>query len=134
MARKATKPKPETEPEVSAGAHGRITKSEAARRAIAAGYDKPQEAVAYILGQFGIEMGAQHFSSIKTGMKKNTPPTKSTTWQSRKDAPSIESYFTPPPGPESTEEAGLLRAMEAMKPLVAAFGADKVKRIADLLG
>ncbi len=48
MAREASKPKSEPE------RNGRITRSEAARRAIAAGYDKPQEAVAYILGRFGI--------------------------------------------------------------------------------
>jgi hypothetical protein len=47
-----------------------ISKSEAARRALAAGYDNPQEALAYIKGQFGIDMGPQHFSTIKSSMKK----------------------------------------------------------------
>ena len=45
-----------------------------------------------------------------------------------------EGYVAPPEKPRAvTGETDLLAAMEAMKPLVAALGAEKVKRIADLL-
>ena len=44
----------------------------------------------------------------------------------------VDGYLATPPQ-AANGEADLLAAMEAMKPLVAALGADKVKRIADLL-
>jgi hypothetical protein len=47
----------------------------------------------------------------------------------------VEGYLAPPPKPRgSGGEPDILEAMEAMKPLVASLGADKVKRIVDLLG
>jgi hypothetical protein len=45
----------------------------------------------------------------------------------------VEGYLAPPPKPGSTGGSESLDAMEAMKPLVAALGAERVKRIADLL-
>jgi hypothetical protein len=42
--------------------------------------------------------------------------------------------LAPPPKPAPTGGSGLLDAMEAIKPLVASLGAEKVKRIGDLLG
>jgi hypothetical protein len=91
------------------------------------GYDKPQEAVAYILGQFGIEMGAQHFSSIKTAMKNGTTPTKETPQTTASVKESNQA-------PVSNGEAGLLESLETLKSLIAQYGADKVKRLVDLLG
>jgi len=44
----------------------KITKSEAVRRAVAEGVDKPTDAVAFIKERFGVEISAQHFSSIKS--------------------------------------------------------------------
>jgi len=50
----------------------KITKSEAVRRAIAEGVDKPQEAVAFIKERYGVDISAQHFSSIKSQEAKKT--------------------------------------------------------------
>jgi hypothetical protein len=116
-----------------------ISKSEAARRAIAAGLDSPEEATDFIRKRFGIEMSKPHFSAVKSQMKKKEGGAKpkrgrkSKTWQSQPDAPPIEHYFTPSPKTGDSSD-DLLEAMEAMKPLVASLGAEKVKRIVDLLG
>ncbi len=61
------------EPEV-AGRKGKITKSHAVRVALAEGYENPTKAVEFIKKRFGIEMVAQHFSSIKSQEKKKTDP------------------------------------------------------------
>src|SRR5947208_3486632 len=50
--------------------HGRITKSEAVRRALADGVDQPADGVAYIRDNFGLEIGPQHFSAVKATEKK----------------------------------------------------------------
>jgi hypothetical protein len=104
------------------GPPGAISKSEAVRRALADGVDQPADGVAYILSKFGIEMGPQHFSAVKSAhLKKQGIPTVNTRFQKADTAA--------PNG-----EPDLLAAIEAMKPLVAALGSEKVKRIADLLG
>ncbi len=51
--------------------HGKITKSEAVRRTLADGVDQPADGVAYIRDNFGLEIGPQHFSAVKsTSLKK----------------------------------------------------------------
>jgi hypothetical protein len=117
------------EPEV-AGRKG-MNKSKAARAAIDAGYEKPVEAVAYIKRQFGIDMNPQHFSSIKSNYRKSqgeSKPVKAT----RKRSDAIEGYVAPPP--RQSEGGDLLDTLEALKPLIAQHGADKLKRMVDLLG
>ena len=58
----ATTPEPETGEQMS--------KSAAARAAIEAGHDSPEQGVAYIKRTFGIDMDRQHFSAVKSQMKK----------------------------------------------------------------
>src|SRR5690349_9721936 len=84
MAKKAAKAAPkhvETEskeaPESLGGgqeghgfALGDISKSEAIRRALAAGFEGPQEGTAYIRKEFGIEIAPGHFSAVKATEKK----------------------------------------------------------------
>ena len=68
-------------------------------------------------------------------LKVETPAAKP--GRKPKAAPSqaVEGYLSAPPKQRGTgAEPDLLDAMEAMKPLVASLGADKVKRIVDLLG
>ena len=48
-------------------------------------------------------------------------------------AQAVEGYLAPPSFPDDGG-IDLLDAMEAMKPLIASLGAEKVKRIVDLLG
>jgi hypothetical protein len=112
--------------------HGKITKSEAVRRALADGVDQPADGVAYIKDNFGLEIGPGHFSAVKAGEKKKGEKPKGK--PGRKSKAAVEGYLAPPPKPAAKGETDLLAAMEAMKPLVASLGADKVKRIVDLLG
>jgi hypothetical protein len=46
----------------------------------------------------------------------------------------VEGYLAAPPAPKPARGSNLLNAMEAMKPLVASFGKEQVKRIVELLG
>jgi hypothetical protein len=114
-------------------------KTQAARAAIDEGYEKPSEAVAWIRSTYGMDLGAQHFSAIKSQLKK-------------KDEKGSKRHAAPKPGrgskavaagpavsPSSSEPepAGgddLLEALGAIKPLIAQFGAEKVKKMVDLLG
>ena len=126
----------EGEPEV-AGRKG-MNKSKAARAAIDAGYEKPVEAVAYIKRQFGIDMDPQRFSSIKSNYRKAQGEVKSgkatpAPGLGRKVAtPAVEGYVAPPP--RQADGGDLLDTLEALKPLIAQHGADKLKRMVDLLG
>lgn len=57
-----------------------LSKSDAMRKALAAGKTKPTEAVQWIREQFGLEVGAQYFSTFKaTEEKKGTPKSKPVT-------------------------------------------------------
>jgi hypothetical protein len=110
-----------------------VSKSEAARTAIAEGIEAPQDAVAFIKTRFGIVMDPQHFSAVKSQMKKKegVPPAK----RGRKPkSQAVEGYLAPPPNPRADGDATLLAAMETMKPLVASLGVAKVKKLAELLG
>lgn len=121
-------------------APGSMSKSEAIRRALAAGFEGPQEGTAYIRKEFGIEIAPGHFSAVKATEKKKgsaprgKPGRKPKTWQSQKDAPPIEHYFTPSPKSAPAGGDDLIDTLEALKPLVAQLGAEKVKRLVDLLG
>ena len=132
-------PEAEEEDEPEAAEKG-LNKSQAARAAIDAGYEKPGEAVSYIKSEFGIDMNPQHFSAIKSNYRKKQEGEKPKAKPGRKPksaAPSqaVEGYLAPPPKQAPVGgETDLLAAMEAMKPLVASMGAEKVKRLVDLLG
>jgi hypothetical protein len=148
MARKSMKSAPPVEPEDEAQevpqpipspdpTKKTMTKTQAARAAIADGVDSPTEAVAFIKKRFGIEMTPQHFSSIKFQQQKKSEEQPPTGQRGRKvkATQAVEGYLAPPRKPPAMGvEPDLLAAIEAMKPLVAALGSDKVKRIADLLG
>ncbi len=137
MGRKAAaKPKSETDsPEQQAldgtspdPAGGAVSKAFAARAAIESGHENPQQAVAYIKRTFGIDMGAQHFSAVKSQLRKKEGAPKG----ERVRKP-LDGYLAPPKI-VPTGEGDLLDALSAMKPLIAQFGADKVKKMVDLLG
>jgi hypothetical protein len=143
MAKKSAKTKPaqpesKEEPESLGGGqegHGKITKSEAVRRALADGVDQPADGVAYVRDNFGLELSPTHFSAVKsTHLKKQQGESAPKGKPGRKPKAAVEGYLAPPPKPAADGETDLLAAMEAMKPLVASLGADKVKRIVDLLG
>jgi len=111
-----------------------ISKSEAVRRALAAGKELPDEGVAYIRQQFGIEIAKPHFSATKSQIKKREGgPAKGN--PGRKPTTAAEGYLAPPPKQRPSDDApDLIESLEALKPLVAEYGAEKVKRLVDLLG
>ncbi|WP_406698802.1 thioesterase [Singulisphaera sp. Ch08] len=112
-----------------------IKKIDAAKAAIHEGFDSPQRAVAYIAKRYGIEIDPQHFSSIKSQLKKKLEATQSEMETGSKASGAVEGYLAPPPSPRpATGEPDLLDAMQSIKTLIAELGADKVKRIVDLLG
>jgi hypothetical protein len=125
-------PKDNAEPEAGGTA---VSKSAAAREAIAQGIDSPEDAVAFIKQRFGIEMSKPHFSAVKSQLKKREAAGGSAApkgRRGRKPKAAVEGYLAPPKV-VPTGEGDLLEALEAMKPLVASLGAEKVKRIVDLL-
>ena len=144
---KTTQADPEAEPEVSEdapepepatdnpepAAKGRKSKVEAVRIALRQGYDTPEAGLDFIRRRFDIEMTRQHFSATKSQIRK-----KERESGSEEDAPApvrrkplIEGYVAPPPKPPG--EPDVLLALESVKELVEQFGADKIKRIVDLL-
>ena len=131
-------PEVEGDGELGVAARERMNKSKAARAALDAGYEKPVDAVAYIKRQFGIIMDPQRFSSIKSNYRKaqgEAKPGKATSAPApgRKPAtPAVEGYVAPPP--KQPDGGDLLDTLEALKPLLAQHGADKLKRMVDLLG
>lgn len=117
--------------------HGKVTsKADAVRAAVAEGIDTPDEGVAFIKSRFGIEMAKPMWSSYRSQEKarqKKQAGGAAPKKPGRK--PAVEGYLAPPPKqPANGGEADLLVALEAIKPLVASLGAEKVKRIVDLLG
>ena len=59
-----------------------MSKASAAREAIRHGIESPQEASAYIMQQFGIEMAPQHFSAVKSQLRKKERESEATGMQS----------------------------------------------------
>jgi hypothetical protein len=111
-------------------------KSQAARAAMDEGYEKPAEAVAWIKKTYGIDMGAQHFSAIKSQTKKKTESATPKAKPSRKPIAVENGYLAPPSKQhiEPTGEGDLLDTLEKLKPLIAQQGAERIKRLVDLLG
>lgn len=128
---------PGTRPEAGSGPANdpRISKTEAVRRALAAGARTPEEGVAFVRRNFGIAMSKLHFSSSKSLLKKkaggqNGRPGRRPGLHEVLDR-ALASSPAPPPDPAGRGD--LLDAMEALKPLVARWGTAKVKRLVDLL-
>lgn len=114
-----------------------ITKSAAARAAIAAGKAKPGEALPYMRERFGIEMSPQHFSAIKSNMKKKEREAEPPARARRSPRAEATSQSTANPGARASAtgkgEGDVMTALESIKDLVGQYGADKVKRMVDLL-
>lgn len=139
MARKALKSQPEASVSTDGGttigngfaATESISKSEAVRRALSDGVDQPADGVAYIRDNFGLEIGPQHFSAVKSTHLKKQGRVKVRVKGREKAAPK---QAPAAPTADAIGENDLIAAMEAMKPLVASLGKEQVKRIVDLLG
>jgi hypothetical protein len=123
-----SKTEPQAETQTGQEGHGRINKSEAVRRALADGVVQPIEGVAYIKSHFGIEIGPQHFSAVKSNtMKRLGTSTVNTRFQPKSAKTAARTTTV-------NGESDLIESLETLKPLVAQFGVEKVRRLVDLLG
>jgi len=112
-----------------------MSKSAAARAAMAAGIESPQEASQFIRARYGIEMSPQHFSAVKSQMRKKDGDASRARATRRRVSAQVEGYLAPPPrSAASVGDQDVLIALEAIKPLVEQYGADRVKRMVELLG
>jgi hypothetical protein len=113
-----------------------VTKAEAARAALAEGVESPTEAAEFIKKRFGIELSPQHFSTIKFQLKKRGEQAPSGNKRGRrpKSAQPVEGSLAPPRKPPVLGGGDLLDSLDVLKPLIAEYGADRVKRMVDLLG
>lgn len=115
-----------------------VSKAEAVRQALAEGKDSLDDIGEFVKVKFGIDIPKTMLSSYKSQQKTRDAKSAGTSPKGkpgRKPKAAVEGFLAPPPKKSTgAGETDLLAAMEAMKPLVAALGAEKVKRIADLLG
>lgn len=116
-----------------------VSKAEAVRQALAAGMESPGDGVGFIKSNYGIDMEKQAFSSYKAQAKardaKHSDAEPKGKPGRKPKAASVEGYLAPPPKPRAVgEEGDLIASLETLKPLIASYGADKVKRLVDLLG
>lgn len=119
----------------------KVSKTQAVREALRAGFEMPTEGTDFIRDRFGIVMDNQRFSTVKSNLKKRESeggagkPRGKPGRKKRETVPTVaESGDSTSRSQPTNGEADLLTAIEAMKPLVASLGVEKVKRIAELLG
>lgn len=108
-----------------------MSKAAAARAALAAGVSVPREASPYIKERFGIDISPQQFSAEKCRLKQRGVDDFSSLGnhvEKRLDAPAKSGKRS------EGGDADLLQSLEVMKPLIDRLGAEKVKRMVDLLG
>jgi len=109
--------------EATAGSAEKITKSEAVRRAVAEGVDKPTEAVAFIKERFGVEITPQHFSSIKSQeAKKAGKPAR----RGRKPRDAA----APTPNGPRVGNGNPVELARQVKKLVDVYGVEAIKEMA----
>ena len=109
-----------------------ISKAGAARATLAEGIDVPRKASAYIKQKYGIDITPQQFSAEKCRLKtRGVDPAQSL----KSDFTSHKvDIFHSKAQRSLGGEINLLEALETMKPLIEQLGAEKVKRMVDLLG
>ncbi len=99
---------------------------------MAEGIESPGDGVDFIRKRFGLEMSKGHFSATKSKLKTTEGTKKAAPKAATKTQP-VGDYQTPPEQPAG-RDGNLLDALEQMKPLIARYGPDHVKRMVDLLG
>lgn len=138
-----------------------FSKADAIRRALAEGLTRAEDALPFIKSHFGHDVTPGHFAASKSrekvaapaeaapaAQRRGRPPVKAkvvevTVKRGRNRKAAIEPTAAAPvearptaePAPAfKNGEADLIATMESLKPLVASLGAEKVKRLVDLLG
>ena len=138
---------PEDEPEAEKedeaeepASNGRsVNQADLVRKAVAAGHEKPADGVAYIKDEFGVDIDPKYYSVAKSQLKKreakasfSAEPAKPGR-KPKSPAPVVEGYVAPPEKPKAAGEPDVLLALEGVKELVGQFGAERVKKMVDLL-
>ncbi len=112
----------------------KMSKTDAIRAAMAEGIESPGDGVDFIRKRFGLEMSKQHFSATKSKLKSAEDAMKSAPQAAPKSSTKpVGDYQTAPEQPAG-RDGNLLDALDQMKPLIAQYGPDQVKRMVDLLG
>lgn len=96
----------------------KVSGMEAVRQALAAGVDKPKEAVEYIKAKYGLDMKPQMFSSYKSNVQKKALGVRPGGGGKR-----------PLPG----GIMGLADSFTSLRALVSQYGADEVRRLIDVV-
>src|SRR4051812_31526606 len=114
----------------------KMSKTDAIRAAMAEGIESPGDGVDFIRKRFGLEMSKQHFSATKSKLKSAEDTKKSVPKAAPKavTTPQPVGDYQMPPEQPAGRDRNLLDALEQMKPLIAQYGPDHVKRMVDLLG
>jgi hypothetical protein len=133
MARARTAKHPKTEEAAETEAAGqplkKITKAQAVRDALEDGLDGLDDIVNFAQTRYGLEITKQQASIYKSKEKMKAVSSK----PGRKPKAAVEGYLAPPKS-EAKGDGDLIDALEALKPLIAQYGVDKVKRLVEVLG
>ena len=118
--------KPESEVGTPAESEGKITKTEMVRQAIKNDKSKPQEGIAWILENFGVELTPSLFSTVKFSLQKKAQTVTQTGTGSRTVTP-------PTPIPTSTNSpttsGSPAQLAFEVKALIDSYGLEEVKRM-----
>ncbi len=104
-----------------------VSKVDAVRAALAEGAESPGDGTGFIKSRFGLDMTRQHFSAVKSQLRKREGSVRGV---------GRPAMVRPASGlrKSSPGEPGLIESLELLKPLVAEHGAEKLKRLVDILG
>lgn len=129
MARPRTAKHPEPDISAAPSPEQKITKTQAVRNALADGLEKIDEIIEFAKTRHGLDISRQQASIYKSKEKM-----KGATGAKRGPKPkaAVDGYLAPPKI-EAKGDGDLLDALEALKPLIASLGADKVRRLVDVL-
>jgi hypothetical protein len=135
---------PEEEPEVEEEANepehaATMTKADVCRALLAEGITESEDALAAAKSRFGIEIKSTDFSLYKGKQKRGaatqTPAKRGRKPKAFEPAPPATAQVAPVTrSTAKVSEPDLIESLETLKPLIASLGAEKVKRLVDLLG
>jgi hypothetical protein len=134
---------PEEEPEVEEEPESTgksMSKADVCRALLAEGITENEDAIAAAGSRFGVEIKATDFTLYKSKQKQAAVAAPAKRGRKPKVAesvarkPQVEGYVAPPEKPKAPGEPDMLLALEGIKELVGQFGADRVKRMVDIIG
>jgi hypothetical protein len=114
-----------------------LSKTEAVRRAIAEGWNKPSEGAMFVKTMFGIELSPNHFSNIKSTLRAAPAPALPTPGKKRGRPPGRKPMLAATVVELREEPASGtidLEAIQSVKELVGKLGAETLTRLVDTLG